>query len=114
MVTVATVVVLVETVGGVAFDDVLVVGAGRLVVVDADEDVLAVAIAWLVVIGVVSLGIGEKSDVPTDEGTRASEVESSEVASGAVAMVDIVAAVAVGVAVAVDVAVGHGKPGMPS
>lgn len=103
------------TVVDVVFDDVLVVGTGSLmlvevddevVLVDTDEDVLVVVVGWLVEVGAVLLGVDEKDDVLTDEDVKASDVESSEVASVAVAVVDIVVAVGVAVAAAVDVVVG--------
>lgn len=109
----------VVTVVDVVFDDVLVVGTGSLmlvevddevVLVDKDEDVLVVVVGWLVEVGAVLLGVDEKDDVLTDEDVKASDVESSEVASVAVAVVDIVVAVGVAVAAAVDVVVGQSRP----
>lgn len=46
------VVYVVETAGGVAFDDDDVLVVGSLVLVDVDEDVLLVVVAWLVGAGV--------------------------------------------------------------
>lgn len=112
----------VETVVDMAFDDVLFVGSP--VLEEVNEDVLPVVVVWLVGVGVaVAVGVGELvvgscvlasgvtvvTSTLVDEDIEESDMEGSEIASGSVAVVDIVAAVSVGLAVAIDVVVGHGK-----